>query len=289
MNTQKLTIFLFTLCVLAIQPALAQSSVWKAEKNGRHIYLGGALHMLTKADYPLPGEFDLAYNNAQRVYFETDIERLKGPKAAVEMFQALQSKTGQTLHQSLKPETLRMLKTHFKDRKLSVKQFKNYSPSGLYFALNSMELQRQGLAGVGVDMHFAKRARLQNKATSKLETIDQHLSFLSKIAGGNNDKLIQNGLRDTKTMSSMVSLLKKIWRSGSRENYRTHIVDPYRQYYPTAYKVLLLERNNSWMPKIEAMFSTPEVEFVLVGAMHLIGPHGILQRLEAKGYVVEPL
>ena len=56
-----------------------------------------------------------------------------------------------------------------------------------------------------------------------------------------------------------------------------------------ASQILLQDRNNLWMPKIEALFQSAEVEFVLVGAMHMIGQGGILQRLEAKGYKVEPL
>ena len=37
------------------------------------------------------------------------------------------------------------------------------------------------------------------------------------------------------------------------------------------------------------MLTTPEVEFVLVGALHLVGEEGVLSKLEAKGYTVKHL
>jgi uncharacterized protein YbaP (TraB family) len=49
------------------------------------------------------------------------------------------------------------------------------------------------------------------------------------------------------------------------------------------------DRNNVWLSKIEAMFETEAVEFVLVGALHLVGEEGLLERLKSKGYTVENL
>ena len=51
----------------------------------------------------------------------------------------------------------------------------------------------------------------------------------------------------------------------------------------------MVERNNAWMPQIEALLTTEEVEFVLVGALHLVGDDGLLAQLSAKGYRVERL
>ncbi len=277
------------LCLLASTQVIAKSSVWKVEKNGQHIYLGGTIHLLKKSDYPLPGEYDLAYNKSQIVYFETDIERITSKQASGKMAQALKSKTNQTLDQVLKPQTLQALKTHLKKQKLPLQRFKDYSPSGVYLTLTSMELAKSGRLALGVDVHFAKRARLDKKRVGKLETIDQHLSFLSKMAGGNPDQVIMNGLQDMKSVPEMVSDLKKIWRVGNREQYNTYLINPYKTYYSVPYKILIVDRNAQWMPKLEAMLTTSPVEFILVGAMHLFGKQGLLQQLEAKGYTVTSL
>jgi hypothetical protein len=43
------------------------------------------------------------------------------------------------------------------------------------------------------------------------------------------------------------------------------------------------------MLHIENYLKTPEIEFVLVGAMHLYGPDGILRKMKDKGYKVKQL
>ena len=51
-------------------------------------------------------------------------------------------------------------------------------------------------------------------------------------------------------------------------------------------RVLLKDRNVAWLPQIERLFTTPEVELVMVGTGHLVGPDSVLKMLENKGYTV---
>ena len=43
------------------------------------------------------------------------------------------------------------------------------------------------------------------------------------------------------------------------------------------------------MPHIQDMLKTANVEFILVGAMHLAGEDSVLKQLKAQGYSVEKL
>ena len=48
---------------------------------------------------------------------------------------------------------------------------------------------------------------------------------------------------------------------------------------------LLKERNHNWLPKLLAM---PEKnQFLVVGALHLYGPDGVLNLLRQQGYEVQ--
>jgi hypothetical protein len=62
-----------------------------------------------------------------------------------------------------------------------------------------------------------------------------------------------------------------------------------QQDFPEVYQTLLVERNEAWMPQLEAMFASKEVEFVLVGALHLAGKDGVLAKLGARGYRITQL
>jgi len=270
------------------QLALADSSVWKAEKDGRHIYLGGTIHVLKQDDYPLPEAFTQAYDQSAVVYFETDIAGLKDPEIAAKLMSALSAEEGKTLDKVLKPETLAALEAFLEKRGLPLEVFNTFSPSGLYLMLFSMELVNMGMTDAGVDEHFDVLARKDKKTLGQLETIDQQLSFFSKIGEGNEDQLVLYTLRDLETLPETMIEMKATWRSGDRAKYRELLLKPLVKDYPKTYEALLVERNNNWMPKIEALFETPEVELVLVGALHMIGKEGLLQQLERKGYTIEP-
>jgi len=43
----------------------------------------------------------------------------------------------------------------------------------------------------------------------------------------------------------------------------------------------------AWLPQIESMLTTPEIEMILVGVGHLVGSEGILNQLVERGYKVE--
>ena len=65
--------------------AHAQISVWKVSKDGNEMYLAGSVHVLKKSDYPLPTEFDQAFENSDKLVFETDIAKLQDPALAQKM------------------------------------------------------------------------------------------------------------------------------------------------------------------------------------------------------------
>jgi len=50
-----------------------------------------------------------------------------------------------------------------------------------------------------------------------------------------------------------------------------------------------IDRNDAWLPKIEQRLKTPghDDTLVVVGALHLLGNDGVVEKLRAKGYRVE--
>ena len=59
--------------------------------------------------------------------------------------------------------------------------------------------------------------------------------------------------------------------------------------YPDIYKKMLLDRNINWISKIDSYLDSEEVEFVMVGALHLPGPEGVLEMLREQGYELSQL
>ena len=57
----------------------AESSVWKVQKDDAVMYLGGTVHLLRESDFPLPEEFNKAYEASETVVLETDVEEVNDP------------------------------------------------------------------------------------------------------------------------------------------------------------------------------------------------------------------
>src|SRR4051812_38508896 len=87
---------------------------------------------------------------------------------------------------------------------------------------------------------------------------------------------------DDKKKSS-VKQLTGAWRNGDAATIERLVMADVKN-DPVMYDRLLISRNRTWLPKIEALFSRPRHAFVVVGAAHLVGPDGIVSMLKARGY-----
>lgn len=277
----SLGILLMLFCV----PGFAQSSVWQISKNNTFLYIGGTVHVLQKDDYPLPEEFSRAFNNAGKVIFETDMAEARSPAFSQKMMQQMQYPPGQSLKDILDEQTYTLLSDYFSG-KMPMSQIDALKPGMVVIILSAIEFQRLGMVVAGVDDFFWSRALDENKAIGILETIEAQLNFIMDMGKGNESEMIRKTLDDIRQTENIIASLKTAWRAGDEQAMQRLIVQEMMQDYPQVYEDLLVRRNHTWLPHIEAMLENDEIELVLVGALHLIGNEGLLQLLRNKGYQV---
>jgi len=280
---------LISLALLFSTQLFAQSSVWKAEKDGATVYLGGTIHVLLQSDYPLPEEFAKAYQAAEIVTFETDISRLQDPALAQVMMQKLSYNDARTLNSQVSAETYQKLNDYAQGYGIKLEMLKNFKPGLVMSTFLGLELQKMGATAEGIDAHFLNQAKRDGKQTFYLETIEQQMDFLARMGVGKEDHFYQNMLRDFTQMQQQMSQIIRHWRTGDSRGLDAFANQPMAKDYPEIFQFLLIDRNNQWMPSVEQYFTTKEVEFVMVGAAHLVGEHGLIAQLKAKGYQVTQL
>jgi len=274
---------------LPISVAFADSSVWKVSKGDDHIFLGGTVHILSESDYPLPDEFAEAYSASDLVVFETDIEGMKDPVVAQMIMSKMSYSDGSTIEDHLKPETIDAIKAHLEHRGMTLEAFANFKPSLLYIVLTSIELGRIGINVEGVDAFYSAKAASDDKGQLMLETVEEQMSYVIGIGADDPDKLFEYGLQDLAGLGAMMESLVEDWREGDTEGLGDQLTDLLAKDYPKMYQSLIVERNNNWMPHIIGYFETSDIEFVMVGAGHLVGEVGLLELLRLDGYSVEQL
>ena len=86
-----------------------------------------------------------------------------------------------------------------------------------------------------------------------------------------------------------IAKLHDAWRSGNARVIWDEMAVEMREEFPAVYQRINVDRNDAWVPQLEAMLD-PEGTgntLVVVGALHLVGEDGVVEKLEARGYEVE--
>jgi hypothetical protein len=163
----------------------------------------------------------------------------------------------------------------------------NFKPGMVLTMMTMIELQRLGIDGIGVDAYYSARAIEDNKKLGELEPVETQIAFLANMGAGQENEMLSFSLSDIEQLPAMMKSMKDAWRRGDLKKLEKIGISDLQNDFPEIYKTLLVDRNNAWIPQIEAMARTKEIELILVGALHLAGEDGLLAQLKARGYKIK--
>ena len=191
-----------------------------------------------------------------------------------------------TIRDHLKPDTFAKLRKQLQQLKIPYPMVEHQKPGILIMTLTAAQMMQLGLnADDGIDIHFIHRAETQKKPVLELETIQQQLNLLLKIADG--DLLIQEALNDFDQTDGLLHSLVQSWKQGDEKQLNTILFDDVLAQHPSylpLYDELFFKRNRGMAEKIEGYLKTDKRYFVVVGAGHLIGDKSVVALLNRKGY-----
>ncbi len=269
--------------------ALADSSVWSVTSGNNTVYLGGTMHLLRPSDYPLPEEYEQAYQASSEIYFETDISAMNDLSVQAQMLQQLTYSDGRTLESVLNEEACSALSEHVASIGMPMEMLQTFKPGLLVSTLQIFEFQRLGFTPQGVDTYFNTRAISDAKTLGQLETVQEQIGFLAAMGEGNESEFILLSLSDLDETEEVMEAMIQAWRSGDNAKLSEMFVIDMKAEAPELYDALLVQRNLNWLPLIDQMLTDEDTEFVLVGAAHLVGEDGLLNLLSARGYQIKQL
>jgi len=270
---------------LSLGSLSAQSSVWRVSKGDQSLYLGGTCHILRASDYPLPTEFDLAYEAADSLVFEVDPDDLQDPAFAMKIMAESVYKDGRTLKSVLSTEAYAALAEECRQANMPIEMIQSMKPGMAVMMLTIQELMKAGVSEEGVDLHYGNRAKADGKTIAALETAEFQLKLITTLGEGAESELVLYSLQDLDQISELFDEIIAAWRSGDLDTINEMFVEDMAE-APEIYDVMLKDRNARWLPQIEVMLKTKPTEFILVGVGHMPGKDGLIELLKAKGYTV---
>ena len=189
--------------------------LWKVSDANNSLYLLGSFHMLKASDYPLAKSTDVAFDDAEQLYFELSPEEMNNPALGQKMAQAATRTDGKTLQESLPPETWKKLEAYTASRNIPVANFQSFEPWFVTLILSVTEMQKVGLEpALGLDKHFMERAAKAGKPAKGLETGDSQIAIFDGMSTKQQEQFLQDTLDETADMKNKMEELHTVWRNA---------------------------------------------------------------------------
>ena len=275
--------------VAAAVPRPPVPLLWKVSDADNSVYLLGSFHLLKADDYPLPKETQAAFADSESLLFELSPDALVAPDVAGKFAAAAGYADGRNLQQVLPAPTYAAL-----DKLVAssggVAAMQAQEPWFITLAISIGVAQRLGFRPeLGLDQHLMQRAAEANKPVAGLETVDAQLAALDSTPMQEQVAGLKEFVDDPKkSVADMVELHRQ-WRAGDVAGLNRTMREEMIEKTPQTYRMIDVARNEAWLPKIESRLTGSKSggTLVVVGALHLLGPDGLVEKLRAKGYKVE--
>ncbi|MEZ5957197.1 MAG: TraB/GumN family protein [Hyphomonadaceae bacterium] len=139
----------------------------------------------------------------------------------------------------------------------------------------------------GVDRSVDAYADAAGKTMRALETVEQQLSFFANLSPEVQREMLQEAIAESGNVTTMIGEMSSAWERGDDAALERAVVDDSREEYPELYQMLFVDRNNAWMTVLTREMEGSGVDFVAVGAGHIVGPDGLVAQFRARGYRVQ--
>ena len=269
--------------------AQEKSFLWKAQSKTNTVFLLGSVHFLRKENYPLKSAIEQAYQKAKRIVLEIDLQSAAPDKIQSLIVQKGLYPDGSSLQQSVSGETFSLLEKRAQEFGLPVAALNRFRPWYAAVTLLSLKLNRLGFdQKQGLDRYFFDRAAKDKKDIAGLETLEYQIGVFDQMSPSDQEQMLLQTLKEMDLLEKDLDKLIQGWLAGDIEALDALLLESFRQ-FPKMQKIILVDRNRQWLPKIESLLSQGDPCLVVVGAAHLVGKEGVIEMLKTRGYTVEQL
>lgn len=263
--------------------------IWKVDGTQNQIFLLGSIHLLREQDHPLPGAIYDAYEEAETLIMELDMDDID-PVATQAMTNELGLiENGGTLTDLLGPQVYAEAAALAATAEIPLNLLDRAEPWYAAMNVEMMLLMRMGFnPAFGIESHIMERAVDDNKEIRGFETMRQQLGFLDGLSQEAQQEMFLQALAEGPEMRELMDSLIEAWRIGDtaflEENMLREMQD-----YPELNQVIVVNRNKDWAAQIEELMDDEDDYLIIVGALHLIGEEGVPRLLLSRGHKVSQL
>lgn len=277
------------LAALAAGSAAAQNLLWEVTSLSNRVWLFGTVHAGRADWYPLPRTVEDAFESAPALFVEADItDAAAMAKSAAATVYTPPDALRQHVPAGDYARLLKLL-PRYGLTEAEVARMKPFMAASL---LVFQEWARQGYPPrYAVDAYLLERAKAEHKRVVELEGVDAQIRLMDTLTDREDETYFHStvGALESGLTAGLIRGIVRAWQVGDPQV----LLDASRRYNERVPGAAALEerfvwsRNPHWLEAIETLLDrSNEPAFVAVGALHLVGPRGLVEQLRAHGYTV---
>jgi len=280
----------FATALLWLLPAAALAdaagtpvTMWLAEGTSNRVYVLGSIHLLRERDHPLPQVIGDAYEDAETLYMEIDMDDLDPLASQATITRLGMLEEGTSLRDVMGEELYAEAAAAASELDIPLEMLDRTEPWYAAITVEQLVLARIGFnAAYGVEMHLLRKASGDGKEILGFETLEQQLGYLDGLSLEAQRNLLMQTLTEGAAIREIMDDLILAWRSGDIDYLEQTLLDDLSG-YPELYDTIVADRNRLWVDTIDDLLDDGEDYLVIVGALHLVGEDGVPRLLEQRG------
>lgn len=261
--------------------------MWEVENNGNTVYLVGSIHIADNSFYPLRPEFEEAFAEADYLGVEIDLSKAAGEAQQKMVMDMGMYQDGSTLKDHISGETYAKLGKILQQSGMKPDALDAFKPWVVETTISSLKSVKAGYeAAAGIDLYFIQKAIERKIPVVELESYESQLSMFNGFSKELQEKNLNNALDNFDVLDDGVDKMAEMWKTGNDEQLLELTNSMAAE--PEYNKAMLIDRNEKMAEKIDGYLKNGKKEeyFIVVGAAHYLGEHGIVKLLQDKGYAV---
>jgi uncharacterized protein len=268
--------------------AAERSVVWSVRGEHNTVYLFGSIHVLRPGDVGLPRAAQAAYDDAEQLVMEIDMDdpAVADPVAmAAQMQHYARLPAGQSL-ESVLGSDYAAVATHLEDAGLDIATFDGFAPWFVGMLVLQLEVAKRGFDPAhGIEQQVTDRAVADRKPILGLETPADQFAVLARLSLPEQKRFLLMTLEETGSADARLDELLTAWRTGDTATLARVLSEEFDE-FPELYRPLTEDRNRAWVEQLAGLLDDRDDYLVVVGALHLVGRNSVVDLLRKRGYRV---
>lgn len=258
--------------------------LWRYRNANATVYLAGTVHVLKEGFFPLPKQYEQAFQATDKLVVEAAVDNLAPELMEEKMLRYALLPSG-SLRAALSAETYALLSRHAKAYGLPLEQLQSFNPALVSQQLSVFALTAMGYdPALGIEAHFSARVDPQN--ILELESVDAQLQLLLGQPLPVQKVILRDTLVEFDSLAEQTNDMLKAWTTGDDEAVAKLIRSQSSDSAEARLflKQLLDDRNVHMAERIATMLNGSGRYYVLVGSAHLAGSQSVITELRRLGF-----